>query len=192
VYTQIVDRFPKAERAEMSRQRIDDIDMELAEKEAQTKRRYNRDPRSEPQRVYMEVVPYIKLGDCVTALQKLRSMIELQKGRDDDPVYVNLARKKIAEIEESGCKRSDLVSFANDKLREADALATKGDSVEAQGIWNNIVTLYGSRRELERQVKYARARLGSTGEKTEPAPYELSKKPQPDSAKDKGPVKEKQ
>jgi eukaryotic-like serine/threonine-protein kinase len=191
VYTQIVNRFPKGDLAEMCRQRIDDIDMELAESEAQNRRRFNREPRSEPQRVYMEVLPYIKLGDCATALQKLRSMVELQKGREDDPVYVNLARRRIAEIEESGCKRSDLVSFVNEKLQEADNLAGKGDAVGANVIWNGILDLYGTKTELERQVKYARARLGSSGEKIEP-PYELVKKRQTEPPADHGAVKEKQ
>jgi hypothetical protein len=51
--------------------------------------------------------------------------------------------------------------------------------------------LYGTKTELERQVKYARARLGSSGEKIE-APYELVKKRQPEPAADPGAVKEKQ
>ena len=66
-----------------------------------------------------------------------------------------------------------MVSLVNDNLKRADELATKGELLEAQNIWNRIITLYGSQRELKQQVKYARARL--QGEKVEKTVFGLPK-----------------
>jgi len=46
-------------------------------------------------------------------------------------------------------------------LKRADDLATNGERVKAETIWDSVVTLYGGNRELEQQVTYARARLGN-------------------------------
>ena len=78
-------------------------------------------------------------------------MIELLQDRDADRayVYVNLARKRIHDIEEAGSEPGDVISLVNDNLKRADDLATKGQSVDAEKIWNGIVTLYGANHELE-------------------------------------------
>ena len=125
------------------------------------------------------------LKDRITALQKYRGMVDLLKDRDADRPYVNLARKKIHQIEESGGQQGDVASLVNDNLKRADELETQGERVESQKIWNGVISLYGGNKELKQQVKYAQARL--QGEKVERTVFGL---PKP-RAKENGPTKEK-
>src|SRR5580704_1891052 len=113
----------------------------------------------------------------------------LLKDREADRKYVNLARKKIKEIEESGGTKQDVISLVNDNLKRADDLATKGELLEAQNIWNSIVTLYSANRELEQQVTYARARL--KGDKIERTIFGLPKARAKEGQGKDGPAKEK-
>jgi len=177
-------RSPNGPYAAPAREYIDQIDMGVAEDQASRRMKFNQDPRSEAERLFIDALRFEQFKDRITALQRYRSMVELLKDRDADRPYVNLARKKIHEIEESGSEQGDLISLVNDNLKRADDLATKGQPVDAQKIWNGIVTLYGANQELEQQVKYARARL--QGEKVEPTVFGI---PKP-RAKD-GPAKEK-
>ena len=77
------------------------------------------------------------------------------------------------------------MTFVDDKLRQADELAAKSDEGQSQGIWHNIVTLYGGNHELDRRVKYARQRLDSPREKPEHPPYEVPRAPPKEPAKEK-------
>lgn len=171
-------RSPTSEFAPQAREYIDQIDMDLAERQSMKK---NREPRSEAERLFMEAMRFQQFQDRISALQRYRSLIDLHKDRDEDRAYVNLARKKIHEIEEGGTQKGDVVSLVNENLKKADEHVTNGQAVDAHRIWNGVVTLYGNNRELERQVAYARARLN--GEKTErPAfgfPVTPSKDPPP-------------
>jgi hypothetical protein len=158
---------------DQAREEIDKIDMEVTETQAMKSMRLNREPQSEAERLYIDALRFEQFKDRVTALQKYRSLVDLLKDREADIKYVNLARKKIRDIEDSGSKQQDVISLVNDNLKRADDLATKGEPIEAQNIWNGVVTLYGGNRELEQQVTYARARL--RGDKIEHTIFGLPK-----------------
>jgi len=177
-------QHPDGPYAARAREYIDQIDMDVADRQATTRMKINQDPRSEAERLYIDALRFEQFKDRITALQKYRSMAELLKDRDADRPYLNLARKKMHEIEESGSQQGDVISLVNDNLKRADELDTKGQLLEAQNIWNGVVTLYGANRELQQQVNYARARL--QGEKVERTVFGI---PKP-RAKD-GPAKEK-
>lgn len=172
-----------AARASQVRDYIDQIDMDLVERQAT--KRINQKPRSEGERLFVDALRFEQFQDRITALQKYRSMAEILKGRDEERPYVNLARKKIHEIEASGGQQGTVVSLVDDNLKRADELDSKGQAFDAQSIWNGIITLYGENRELQQQVKYARARL--QGEKVERTDFGHSKP----RAKEGGPEKEK-
>jgi hypothetical protein len=78
-----------------------------------------------------------------------------------------------------------VATLVNDNLKRADDLDTQGQRLEAQNIWNGVITLYSDNKELQQQVKYARARL--QGEKVERTVFGL---PKP-KTKESGPTKEK-
>jgi eukaryotic-like serine/threonine-protein kinase len=177
---------------DQAREEIDKIDMEVTENQAMKSMGLNREPQSEAERLYIDALRFERFKDRITALQKYRSLVDLLKDREADRKYVNLARKKIRDIEDSGGKQQDVISLVNDNLARADELAAKGDSFEAHNIWNGIVTLYGGNRELEQQVKYARARL--SGDKVERTIFGLPKarsKDSPDKEGREKPVSEK-
>jgi hypothetical protein len=162
-----------AEFGDQARDEVEKIDMDQTETQALKAMHLNRDPQSEAERLYIDALRFEQFKDRITALAKYRSLAELLKDREADRKYVNLARKKIKEIEESGGTKQDVISLVNDNLKRADDLATKGALLEAQNIWNSIVTLYSVNRELEQQVTYARARL--KGDKIERTIFGLPK-----------------
>jgi len=186
IYTRLL---KSAEYGDQAREEVDNIDMKLAEDKALKSLHLGRDPDSEAERLFIDGLRFEQFKDRVTALAKYRSLIELFKDRDEDRKYVNLARKKVKEIEESGETKQDLISFVNDNLARADELATKGQRLQAESIWNSIVTLYGGNRELEQQLTYARARL--KGEKVERTIFGLPKPPAKEESKEGGSAKEK-
>jgi eukaryotic-like serine/threonine-protein kinase len=181
-----LDSLLKGPHAAQAREYIDQIDMDLADRQAMLDMKLNR-TRPEAERLYIEAYRFEQFKDRITALLRYRSMAELLKDREGaDRSYLNLARKKISEIEASGGQQGDVVSLVNDNLQRADELDSKGQPVDAQNIWNGVITLYGSNKELEQQVKYARARL--QGEKVERTVFGI---PKPRATKSDGPAKEK-
>jgi hypothetical protein len=149
------------EFGEQARDEVDKIDMELTENYAVKAMRLNREPGSEAERLFVDALRFEQFKDRVTALAKYRGLVELLKGRDDDRRWVNLAQKKIKEIEEAGGDKQDVVSLVKDNLKRADELASNGERLKAESIWDSIVTLYRGNRELEQQVTYAQARLAN-------------------------------
>jgi serine/threonine-protein kinase len=147
------------EFGEQAREEVDKIDMELAESYAVKAMHLNREPASEAERLLIDALRFEQFKDRVTALAKYRSLVELFKDREEDRKWVNLARKKIREIEEAGGDKQDVVSLVKDNLKRADELASSGERLKAESIWDSIVTLYRGNRELEEQVTYAQGRL---------------------------------
>ncbi len=150
-----------AEFGDQAREEVEKIDMDQTETQALKAMHLNRDPQSEAERLYIDALRFEQFKDRITALAKYRSLVELLKDREADLKYVNLARKKIKDIQESGDTKQDVISLVNDNLKRADDMATKGERVKAETIWDSVVTLYGGNRELEQQVTYARARLAN-------------------------------
>jgi eukaryotic-like serine/threonine-protein kinase len=183
-----------SEFGDQAREEIDKIDMELTERQSLKSLRFNRDPQSEAERLYIDALRFEQFKDRITALAKYRSLVELLKDREADRRYVNLARKKINEIQESGDTKQDVTTLVNDNLKRADDLTTKGERLKAETIWDSVITLYGANRELEQQVNYARARL--KGEKIERTIFGIPKVrakdgPGKDGSEKDGPAKEK-
>jgi eukaryotic-like serine/threonine-protein kinase len=176
------------EFGEQAREEVDKIEMELTENYAVKAMHLNREPGSEAERLFIDGLRFEQFKDRITALAKYRSLVELLKDREEDRKWVNLARKKIKEIEESGDTKQDVISLVKDNLKRADELASGGEQLKAENIWNSIVTLYSTNRELDQQVTYARGRLaGKQGDKTI---LGLPKARVPEEAEKEGPPKE--
>jgi eukaryotic-like serine/threonine-protein kinase len=181
----LLKRSPDGPHAAQVRDYIDQIDMDIADRQATLDMKLNR-ARSEGEGLYIDAMKFVQFQDRITALQKFRSMVALLKDRAEDRSYYNLAQKRIHEIEESGGQQGDVATLVNDNLKRADELDSKGQPVDAHSIWNGVITLYGSNKELEQQVKYARARL--QGENVERTVFGI---PKPRATKADGPAKEK-
>ncbi len=109
------------------------------------------------------------MGDRVSALETYRHMVKLLNDSEKDRPYVNLAKRKITEIEGAGYLPQDTVAVVNEALKRADESFTQGEVLKAKEIWNSVTTLYTGNKELEQQVKYARARLA--GEAVDPIEF---------------------
>jgi eukaryotic-like serine/threonine-protein kinase len=177
--------FANGPHATQARDYIDQVDMDIADRQASLDMKLSRTPRTPGEGLYMHAMRFLQFNDRISALQEFRSMAALLKDREEDRSYLNLARSKIREIEESGGQLGDLATFVNENLKRADELDTKGQLLEAQNIWNGVITLYSDNKELQQQVKYARARLQN--EKVERTVFGL---PKP-KTKEPGPTKEK-
>ncbi|MBI3466066.1 MAG: protein kinase [Planctomycetes bacterium] len=164
-------RFPNGQYAEQVQQYVDQIAMYRAEAQFKLNRRLRRDSESEAERLFEQAWKFEDFGDRVTALEKYRSMTNLLKDRENARPFVNLARRQIAQLEGAGVGAEDRIEIVNEALAKADRLYAEGQNMEARKIWESILTLYESNREMEPQVERARARkAGRTEEKSSERP----------------------
>ncbi len=157
---ELLRRFPDGRHAEEARGLLDVAEMDLAERQARNLG--PRSPRSEGQRLYLEADKFERFGDRVSALEVYDSMIELLQGREEDRVYVLLARRQGAAIRAEGGDKLDRIAIIEQALARADEQAEAGRLLDARTTWNSIVTLYGDNQELSLFVERARERLEST------------------------------
>lgn len=154
---QMLTRFPDGPLAGKARDYLDQIEMNLAERQARKRLERGADPEHEGERLYLEADRIEKFGDRILALEKYESMIELLKDEKFRP-YVMLAQRQAAKIKAEGTG-IDRVEIVNRALIKAEDLMLKGQKLEARRIWQSIETLYSDKRELERQVHHAQKRI---------------------------------
>jgi hypothetical protein len=164
---------PDGEFASRAQEYIDQIEMDRAERQAMNTRR-SPENRSEGERLYIRARKFEDIPDRISALRTYRSMVDLLGSTEEGPSvedrpFLNLARKKIAEIESSSDKPKQTTEVVNDAIRRADDAAAAGNPVRAEEIWSSIVTLYQDNSELEPQLRYVRARLRN--EKVDPIDF---------------------
>ncbi len=179
----LLKRFPDGQYAEPAREYIEQIEMDLIQRRAETAAHRNLKPRSAAERLFIEAYRFeTEANDRITALAKYRRMITVLEGNKTERAYVNLARRRITEIQ-AGIDSNQTLTLINDNLRRAEKYVSKGESLKADTIWDSIVALYSSNKEFEQQVKYARARRD--GQEVEP--LDLGEQENPKSDGD-GPV----
>jgi len=153
------EKYPTGRYATQVQQYIDKIEMNRAEERMKFNNRLGREPSSEGERLYADARQYEQFGDRVSALEKYRSMIPVLETSEKARPFVNLARREIARLEQAGGANDDRLKVANDALDRAEKLYQQGQVLEARKIWNSIITLYETNRELAPQVERAQARL---------------------------------
>lgn len=155
----LLEKYPEGEHAEKAKQLVDDIEMEEAESDIEGRIRRNREAKSESERLYREAKRFEAFGDRLTALEKYRGLVTLQKDDEKSRPVVNLARREIARLEKQSSKSSDRAAFLNQQLHEADKLHNDGQLAAAKRKWESLLALYAGNQEFEPQVEQARARL---------------------------------
>lgn len=153
------DRFPQGPHAAQVQAYLDQIDMHTAEQQFKKNVRLGREPRTEAERLFSAAWRYEQFGDQVTALERYQGMIELLKPDSADRPFINLAKRQIAQIQQSPAGSQDRRQLVAAALTEADRLYRDGKAVEAQVKWQSVVNLYGGNRELAVQVELARRKL---------------------------------
>lgn len=152
-------RFPEGKYAEQTRQFADKWEMHITEERLKNQQRLGQDPPNEGARLYTQARQYELFGDLVTAQEKYNGMVELLKNQGDMRPYVNLARRQLHQMEDLAGRHLDRRKMVDEALNRAENYYKEGKALEARKIWNSIVTLYESNRELEPQLHHARMRL---------------------------------
>jgi serine/threonine-protein kinase len=126
-------------------------------------------PANEAERQYLNADKYLKFGDNVTALRKFNAIVDLFQSKDEDRIYVLLAKDKVDKIRSEYGEQS-LSAFLNKRLQDAESARQAGRITEAESIWTSIKTLYEDNVEASVHVAYARKRLKE--EDPGPPPWE--------------------
>jgi eukaryotic-like serine/threonine-protein kinase len=151
-------RFPDGKHAEQVQHYVDKFEMHRAEERYKNHNRLGQEPANEGERLYAQAHQYERFGDLVTAYEKYTGMVEILKDKPELRPFLNLARRHISQID-LAAGHLDRRKIVDDSLTKAEDLYHEGKVLEARRIWNSIVSLYGSNRELGPQVRHARARL---------------------------------
>jgi tetratricopeptide (TPR) repeat protein len=153
-----LERYPDGKYVEQVRQWIDEIEMDRAERRAILNARLGREPSSEAERLFMSAWRLEQFGDLFSALERYRSLVQLLSQDEKAQAYVKLARRKIAQLEKDAVE-GDRVQFVQQMLERAEKLYQEGRLIEAQKIWDSIVTLYADQPDLKPYVDQAWASL---------------------------------
>lgn len=152
-------RFPRGKHAEQVQQYVDKFEMHRAEERHKNNNRLGREPANEGERLYAQARQYELFGDLVSAQEKYQSMIEVLKDQPELRPFVNLARRQLHQIESLSGEHLDRRKIVDEALARADQLYFEEKGLEARKIWNSIISLYETNRELAPQLERARSRL---------------------------------
>ncbi len=153
--------YPNGQLAETAEEHLRVLDMQSAQRKFEFNVKHGREPKSEAERLYKEAWDFEQFGDRIAALEKYRGMVAVLVDGDEDATrtaFVNLARRKLAEIEAAGSDH-DRIQFIEARLQDAEQLSTQGKELDAQKIWRGIIELYGNKPEFQALVNRAEGRL---------------------------------
>ncbi|MFK7819235.1 MAG: serine/threonine protein kinase [Planctomycetaceae bacterium] len=161
-------RFPSGPHSTEVTEFRDEIEMDLAERRAINRERRNAEPKSEAEARYMQARQYEEFGDRLTAVEQYEALIKVFEEREEDRAFVNLAAKRIHEI--NAMDPPDRQKVVNDALIKANDFVKDAKLLKARSIWQSLVRLYGENRELSPQTEYCRACLQALSDKKEIPP----------------------
>ncbi|MFO0917906.1 MAG: serine/threonine-protein kinase [Planctomycetaceae bacterium] len=156
---QMLARFPDGQHVGKARDYLDQIEMNLAERQARVRSKKGLDPTNEAEARYLAADGIEKDGDRLLALDKYESLAELFKSQDEFRPYVMLAKRQIAKIKSEDTAGFNRAEYLSKRLSDAEKLMDKGQMLEARKIWQSIASLYEGNRELAQQVDHAKKRI---------------------------------
>jgi len=169
-FRKLLDRFPDSPYADEAREYLLVIEIDRLRRQAESRRKRNLPGRSAAEAIYMDARRAEVAGDRVIALRKYRDLINLVEGREQDRPYLTLAKKRTDAIYREGTDTSKLRALIEDALKRADAYRRDGKTIEADRIWNAIVSEFGDNEEVAPLVEKARARLAGRKKKASQQP----------------------
>lgn len=155
----MLEKYPQGEHAGEAQEFLDKIEMRRAEERLRFNAKLGRDPTTEGERLYADARRYEQFGDRISALEKYRSMINVLKDNSEAKPFVGLAKRQIAMIQQGGGAGGNRVEIVTKALDRADQAYKEGDALEAHKVWESVIKLYESNRELQPQVQRAKDRL---------------------------------
>ena len=152
-------RFPETSHLADVRAWEDRIEMHKAEEKLKFKLKLGREFDSEGERLYARARQYEQFGDQVSALERYQALGTLLQSDDKARVFVNLARRQIAAIQNSGTGHTDRLELVRGALERAEGLQRDGNTLAARELWQSIIRLYGDNQELAPLVAQAQQQL---------------------------------
>jgi hypothetical protein len=160
---ELADRFPDGKNGQWALSQLEEIEMEaemeLAEARIQKHKRFGLEPTSEGERKYAEARRFESFEDRITALELYKGIVNLLKDEENERAFVNLARKRIEEIEAKPSNAEELRMLLKRKLEQADKQYRDGNTVGAKQIWEGIVNLYRLNKEVQPIVEEAQKKI---------------------------------
>ena len=153
----LLQRFPDGQHAAEALEFRDKLEMHRTERGIETRLRLGQDPKSEPERLYLQARNFEKFGDSLTAKEQYRSMIELLKDREKDRSYLNLAKRQLGSLESKAGESQDRKQIVNAALKKARTLYFNDVKSAAKETWRSIIELYANKAEFADEVAEAQA-----------------------------------
>ncbi len=154
------ERFPNSQYNPEVREWLDRIEMDLALRQATSRKERGIDPRSVAEAQFMEARDFEDFGDLAFADTKYAQLIESIQGNEEARPFRLLAEKHRAQIaDRQNDPLTTSVEFVNQQLREAESLFLDDKLLEAQKIWRRINSLYKNNTTYEKQVEHSVSRL---------------------------------
>jgi hypothetical protein len=151
-------RFPEGKHAAWAAEQIDQIEMDETLQGLEMKLKRGLPLTGEVERNFAEALRYQRFGDLASALDRFRGIEKLFASDPQAKPYVGLAKREIAALSRE-TNQTETTRIINDKLREAEALAARGNTDEAKQLWTGVIELYGDRQDLAPLVEIAKSKL---------------------------------
>ena len=155
----ILKQHPDTPQATDARRWKDMMDMVREDRQSQNNVKFDRDAKSEGERLYVAARKYEAFGDHYSAIERYEAMQTLLKSDEESRPYLNLARHRAELIKKGIDPKTDRTAFVSAQLKKADDEYLGGDKIPAREKWQSIVKLYGDDVLFESIVKRAKARL---------------------------------
>lgn len=156
---ELLRRFPTGKHSVEAKNFVDDLELDRVERVMMKKIEKNTELKDEPERLFKKAYEYEQFGDRVTAKDQYDSLITLFKDQTSAAPMRNLAKRRIHELEQSGALTAEeRLKVIQTALGKADEYDKQGKPFEAKKIWDGIISLYGTNKELKSQVLYSEAR----------------------------------
>lgn len=159
----LLDRFPDGQYADEANAWMLKIDTRDLERQIEQRISRNKEPRNEPERLYMVARDFEQFGDRVSAIDRYKSLQSLLDKNSEQRAYHNLAGQRITAIEASVGEEDSRLSFVEAQIDQGDELFLSGKKLLAKQKWESIVRLYKDNPEFEFQVERAKMRILEPG-----------------------------
>lgn len=158
-FEKIVSRSPDGPQAEEAQAQLLIIETDRLRRQVEMRIARNRNPRNTAEGLYMDARRAENDGDRLSALVQYRRLMKLVEIEEKYRPYRKLADRRIANIYREGSGENDARDLVEMNLQRAETHFEKGETVEADRIWNAIVDAFGDNRELAPLIQRARDRL---------------------------------
>lgn len=155
---EMIQDYPDSAQANDARRWKDMIDMVREDRQSKNNQKYNNDPKSEGERLYVKARKYEEFGDQLSAVESYEAMQKLLKSDQDSRPYLNLARHRTQLIKKGLDPKASRISFLEAQLKKADEEFLSNDKVSAHDKWESIIRLYADDPLCESIVSRAKAR----------------------------------